>query len=498
MYKCKSKNRFFCLLAVLMCGIMLSGIFALQASAAVGYEGKGSKSSPYLVKTAEQLDGIRNNLSAHYKLANTVDLSGYDNFEPVGRLDNPFTGTFVCDTNEDGTAKYAIKNLKIYNDAGEKNGHVENANHYTDYVKNKSKWEAALFGATKGATFENILVMDVNITNTVLGQSQMNPDYSTNPGQDEMATAALIGIANKTKITGCGATGTINSKSNHTGGLIGAINNGSTLKNSFSYINITNTGWWNTGGILATAYDEKSKVEGCYYSGNVKGGAYNVGALVGSAKASVKNSCAEGTVGPSTATSFIGTSYATTVSPKDICENTYTLAKIVGRTNAQTNKKVANNNYITDEAGGLQVGFAAASRDEIISIFGALGGWRIGANGMPIPKGCYPVSDSSKYIPLAVTEQPAVSETVSSNESAAVSESEQAVTSENEAQAENETETETETVIEDIEYEMSTAELVLIIVLASLTVIMIGVGAFVIVLILKQKKKIVEDDEIDG
>ena len=50
-------SKFFSL--VLSVAIMFAAAFALSPSAsAVSYEGKGTKKSPYIVKTAEQLKGM--------------------------------------------------------------------------------------------------------------------------------------------------------------------------------------------------------------------------------------------------------------------------------------------------------------------------------------------------------------------------------------------------------------------------------------------------------
>ena len=215
---------------------------AVVASSAVSYSGKGTKSDPYLVQTFEQLQGMKDKLSAHYKLDNTIDCSGKA-FTPIGYLAEPFTGSFTCDTDADGTPKYAIKNLSVS---------IEGETGYTDYVANKSKWEAALFGCTSGAKISNIAVLNVSVSNTVIGNNQMNADWSKNPGQDEMASAALIGIAKKTEVEHCMSSGNIDSKSNHCGGLIGLTYN-STVKYCYSTVTVSSTGLWCHGGLIDTA-----------------------------------------------------------------------------------------------------------------------------------------------------------------------------------------------------------------------------------------------------
>lgn len=58
--------------------------------------GDGSPENPYLIETAEQLNAVRNDLSAHYQLEQDVDLSAYhsiDGWEEIGGHDAEFNGT---------------------------------------------------------------------------------------------------------------------------------------------------------------------------------------------------------------------------------------------------------------------------------------------------------------------------------------------------------------------------------------------------------------------
>ena len=168
--------------AVLLIAVMLIfSIFGVCNVSAASYSGKGTKSDPYLVETAEQLDGIRNNLKAHYKLANTIDLSSAANFKPIGNLynDTGFSGSFVCDTDENGYPKYIIKNLAVQAGSGAENIAAQNILYKTNgYVR---EWEAGLFGYVKGGTLTNIVIANANITNTTIGDNQ-SLNYIANYG----------------------------------------------------------------------------------------------------------------------------------------------------------------------------------------------------------------------------------------------------------------------------------------------------------------------------
>lgn len=83
--------------------------------------GSGTAEDPWQIATAEQLDRVRDDLKAHYILTEDIDLSGYENWIPIGAFqslsdapedaevphpDFAFTGTF------DG-AGHTISNLTV-------------------------------------------------------------------------------------------------------------------------------------------------------------------------------------------------------------------------------------------------------------------------------------------------------------------------------------------------------------------------------------------------
>lgn len=359
---------------------------------AARYAGRGTKSDPYLIETAEQLQGMNDNLSAHYKLNNTIDLSGLT-FTPIGHEGNPFTGSFVCDTGSDGLPKYAIKNLSVTIIGVEK---------YANYVEKKNKWQSALFGVTDNATVTNIALLNVNIKNTIEGENWMNPDWSINPGMDSMATAALIGIAEKTTVTGCLATGTIDSRSNQTAGLVGrAIK--SVISKCYTSVTIKQTGRWGNGGFVGYLLDG-SKATECFSESDFlssesssvgfDAGKNTTGGFIGgsSDNSVIENCYSTGKVGDN-GESFIGSEGNPTV------KNCFSTGTVANATSVVAGNN-SNNCFILNKSGCVQDDFKAASMSEIKAAFSNNNVWNVSGE-IPQLKNVKKITDVSKYVPVA-------------------------------------------------------------------------------------------------
>ena len=109
-------KKLFCMVLALA---MLLTAAAVAESGFAG--GRGTREDPWQIASAEQLQLIRENLAGHYVLVADIDLSGYENWEPIGAFrslsdapedaevphpDYAFTGTF------DG-AGHTISNLTV-------------------------------------------------------------------------------------------------------------------------------------------------------------------------------------------------------------------------------------------------------------------------------------------------------------------------------------------------------------------------------------------------
>lgn len=310
----KIKKYIFAILAII---VVAAALPVSTLTNAASYSGKGTKSNPYLVENASQLAAMSENLSASYKLNNTIDMKGVS-FSPIGNLAKPFTGTFTCDTNSDGTPKYAIKNLtlkaKSYNSIEEQN---------LDFKDKNSKWECGLFGSTAGATIQNILILDGSITGGIFGRGWYNAagDYNANKGIDQQGVGLLVGIAKNTTVSGCGVTGTGDVRC--VGGLFAGVIVGGSIDKCYSVGTFTSSGMY-CRGLFAGSIESSAKVTNCFAEGTVNHSsptdAPSAFAPIGK-KASASNCYFSGTSNPSAAfASGDGTETVTdcTMSPKDL------------------------------------------------------------------------------------------------------------------------------------------------------------------------------------
>ena len=182
------------LISVLLTAAFLAAMLIIQASAEIVEfaGGSGTSEDPWQIKTAEQLDLIRNDLTAHYILIDDVDLSGYENWDPIGAFqplsDKPeeaeiphpdfaFSGTF------DGNG-HKISNLTI---------------------DEPMSMGVGLFGCTAGtengkAFVGNFTLENVNVTGFYLVGGAVGLQFMNSP----VSNIHLIGENNLTGAQGIG------------------------------------------------------------------------------------------------------------------------------------------------------------------------------------------------------------------------------------------------------------------------------------------------------
>ncbi len=191
---------------------MFALVFCLTAFAVSAKE--------YHIYTAEDMYNVRNDLSGTYYLENDIDLSVYENWEPIGnRVDGDtefneaFCGVF------DGQG-YIITGLNV-DMFGNTDSVLETGNKsFRSY--------AGLFGFINKATIKNIKL-----------QGSISASINGDVGGYFYA-GVLVGFANESKMTNCTALGTIDvtfdcfgSVDNYVGGLVGCNLKG-TIDNCYS------------------------------------------------------------------------------------------------------------------------------------------------------------------------------------------------------------------------------------------------------------------------
>ncbi len=327
--------------------------------------GSGTAEDPYQISDASQLNMVRHDLNAHYKLVNDIDLgvAPYNQgqgWEPIGTKDDPFTGGF------DGNG-HTISNLYIDRD--------------TDYV--------GLFGAFQNADIKNVVLENVNVTGKdwvgglvgaqnngtisnshatgdvqgnekvggLVGDSasgQITNSYATTDIEGSKSVGGLVGYSVFSQITNSYATGNVAGNNyDHAGGLVGFFDRGEII-NSHAAGNVTSSGN-SDGGLVGYLYE--SSIENSYATGDVKGNNY-VGGLVGQKTfCDIENSYATGTVkGNSEVGGLVGYSHGTitnSYATGSVEGNNY-VGGLVGYNSSNiTNSYTTGSVEGTNEVGGL-------------------------------------------------------------------------------------------------------------------------------------------------
>lgn len=269
--------------SILMVLLLVIGIIPFQAFALPNdhMSGDGTANNPYVITTLNQLNAVRNDLNAHYKLGADIDASETANwsngagFVPIGYDGNgnsPFTGVF------DG-AGHAIRNLTINQPKMDMVGlfGMVGSNGRIEHI--------ALEG---GATIGN------NHVGGLAGRSDgtIHLSYVTGTVRSQMAIAGGLAGYNGIhgKITSSYTTSAVNG-TDYVGGLVGR--NDGTVSDSYAAGRISGAAI--VGGLVGD--NEGGEIIRSYASGAVSGSAEHVGGLVGyNISALISQSYATGTV----------------------------------------------------------------------------------------------------------------------------------------------------------------------------------------------------------
>lgn len=180
--------------------------------------GAGTQVDPYIIENATELQNIKNDLSAHYKLGNDIDGEGAI-FERIGDWHPLFNGSF------DGDG-YVIKNFELMS---------------------YSHGPTGIFGVCDGATIKNVGFE--NITGITTNGQPVGP---------------ISIIQNNSIVENCYSIGGTFS-GEQAGTLVGLCDN-STIRNCYSHSNID--GGTQAAGFVYETRDG-STIEYCYTNGTI-------------------------------------------------------------------------------------------------------------------------------------------------------------------------------------------------------------------------------------
>ena len=229
-------------------GMASGNTVGIGSSVATSYMNEAKVEFPVTVKsteemkvnvgTPEEFNDIRDMLEMHYVLTADIDLSGYDNFEPIGTKVSPFKGKLLGNGHK-------ITGLKT------EGGNVK-----------------GLFGYANGATFENLTLEAPQVSGS----------------QD---VGGLLGKCVGTKIDRVAVTSAYISGVDHVGGIAGGTDAGAVTTITNCYVTTGVEGMSITlhqmGGLLGVA--QSTVIEKSYFNGMLSAGAdsetANVGGFIG-------------------------------------------------------------------------------------------------------------------------------------------------------------------------------------------------------------------------
>ncbi len=270
-----------------------------------GFAGwEGTEDKPYLIKNPAQLNNVRDELESHFVLINDVDLTDFNDWDPIGDFEerDPFLGFFdgrgyeisnLCINLEEvirvGLFSYidgeaVVKNLNIIDadvTGRSHTGILAGGNGFDDTdsqiinVYTSGSVEASFaVGGVVGTNYA--LVEDSSFDGTVVG---VGLEFE-NTGMIA-ATGGLVGQNRGGKIINSYTSGIVDGEGIYVGGLVGLniqINEiGGNISNCFSDAEVI--GEFNVGGLVGHTH-LGSEIKNSHASGSVTGKEL-IGGLVG-------------------------------------------------------------------------------------------------------------------------------------------------------------------------------------------------------------------------
>lgn len=245
--------------AILFCATIILAPSARAFSGA----GSGTPSDPYEIYTCTQLQEIVNNLAANYELLDDINCTG-TTYTPIGTSGTPFTGSL--------------------------NGNLQTISHVS--INNPSSNAQGIFGATDGATLENIKLTNNSITGdgavgTLIGEATDGivrniRAESSNSVSGSGNVGGLVGGSNASSlaISRSYFKGTVTLTGAYGGGLLGYGTGTITISDSFTAATI-NGGVSYAGGLVGSFNSGSPVVARSYTASTVNGSGVYFGGFIG-------------------------------------------------------------------------------------------------------------------------------------------------------------------------------------------------------------------------
>lgn len=269
----------------------LKATVAISVSEKMPWEGNGTAESPYLIKSAEDLESLSNKVNkrnpftdCEFKLANDIDLGNIENWEPIGisslkRFDGVFDGNGFCINNlnskKGGLFKYAgskavIKNVSLIGgkiQAGNLSfvGSIVGWSNGADIINCMSSADIYCSGYSGGIVGTVRDGGKSTISGCVFSGS-IKSDYGTAVGGivghlDTSRTGTSVEVT----VINCYNTGSVSSSST-AGGIVGMVQDGNTIKNCYNIGSVSANN--SSAAPIVSTITSKSIIENCFYNNN--------------------------------------------------------------------------------------------------------------------------------------------------------------------------------------------------------------------------------------
>lgn len=219
--------------------------------------GTGTAEDPWIITTPQQLDNVRNDLSAHYQLVNDIDLSSYVSsggagyhggagWEPIGNDLTSFTGTF------DGQG-HKIIGLQINRPSSNFIGLFGNVG-----LGGKVE-DIGIEGGSVSGNMHTGGLVGLNDRGSIINA------YSSCSVNGDRGTGGLAG-SNSGSISNAYATGSINGRDG-AGGLVGYNFDYSSITDAYAIGRVN--GSTNVGGLVGISFH--SDIQNSFYDSDTTG-----------------------------------------------------------------------------------------------------------------------------------------------------------------------------------------------------------------------------------